>query len=78
MTQNLPPDPDNMNDSRAEWAGATLSTFMRETGTDQEDALVDLLADLLHWADRNRHDFDLALERAREHYEAETAGERFP
>jgi hypothetical protein len=37
MTQNLPPDPDNLNDNRAEWAGAALATFMRETGTDQED-----------------------------------------
>ena len=78
MTRNLPPDPDSMNDSRAEWAGAALSTFMRETGTDREDALVDLLADLIHWADRNRNDFDAALERARLHYEAETAGETFP
>jgi hypothetical protein len=78
MTQNLPPDLDNMNDSRSEWAGAALSAFMRESGTDQEDALVDLLADLLHWTDRNSQDFDAALERARGHYEAETAGERFP
>ena len=78
MTRKLPPDPDAMNDSRAEWAEAALSAFMRETGTDQEDALVDLLADLLHWADRNSHNFNAALERAREHYEAETAGERSP
>jgi hypothetical protein len=76
MTRNLPPDPDNMNDSRAEWAGAALATFMRETGTDQEDALGDLLADLMHWAARNSYDFEAALERARGHYEAETAGER--
>ena len=75
MTQKLPPDPENMNDSRAEWAGAALSTFMKETGTDQEDALGDLLADLMHWADRNSYDFDAALERARGHYEAETVGE---
>ena len=27
------PDPDNMNGSRAEWAGAALSTFMNVTGT---------------------------------------------
>src|SRR5690242_411389 len=31
----LPPDPDGKNGSRAEWAGAALSTFMKETGTDQ-------------------------------------------
>ncbi len=36
---SLPPDPENMNDSRAEWAGLALSTFMQRTGADQEDAL---------------------------------------
>jgi len=51
---------------------------MAETGTDLEDALADLLADLMHWADRNSHDFDAALERARWHYEAETAAEPPP
>lgn len=71
----LPPDPENMNDSRAEWAGLALSTFMERTGADQEDALGDLLGDLMHWADRQNFDFDLALERARWHYEAETSGE---
>ena len=49
MTRKLPPDPDTMNVSRAGWAGAALSTFMRETGTDEEDALGDLLTDLMHW-----------------------------
>jgi hypothetical protein len=67
----LPPDPRNMNDSRAAWAGAALSTFMTQTGTDREDAMSDLLADLMHWADRNGQDFDAALDRAREHYKAE-------
>jgi len=67
-----------MNDRRAQLAGAALSTFMKETGTDQEDALGDFLADLMHWADRNNYDFDAALDRARFHYEAETVGERFP
>ena len=71
----FPPDPEGMNDSRAEWAGAALSAFMRETGTDEEDALGDLLADLIHWCDRNKYDFDAALDRARGHYEAETLGD---
>jgi hypothetical protein len=75
MTKNLPPDPDNMNHSRAQWAGAALSTFIKVTGTDEEDALGDLLADLMHWSDRNGYDFDATLERARGHYEAETVGE---
>ncbi len=76
MPRKLPPDPDNMNDSRAEWAGAALSAFIKETGTHHEDALADLLADLMHWADRNSYEFDAALERARMHYEPETAGKR--
>jgi hypothetical protein len=71
MNPKMPPDPGNMNDRCAECAAAALSTFMKETGTDKEDAL----ADLMHWADRGSHDFDAALDRARYHYEAETAGE---
>jgi hypothetical protein len=71
----LPPDPDNMNDSRAQWADAALSAFMKETGADLEDSLGDLLADLMHWSDRNNFDFEAALDRARWHYEAETTGE---
>ena len=78
MTRKLPPDPDAMNVSRAGWAGAALSTFMRETGTDEEDALGDLLADFMHWCDRNNYDFEAALYRAQGHYEAETTGERSP
>jgi len=72
MIQKLPPDPEGMNDSRAEWAGAALSSFMMVTGTDEEDALGDLLADLMHWADRNGYDFDAALDPGRWHYDAET------
>lgn len=73
----LPPDPDNMNDSRSRLAGAAVYTFMKLTGADLEDAVGDLLADLMHWTDRNNYDFDAALDRARYHYEAETVGERF-
>src|SRR5438874_664600 len=65
----LPPDPDGMNNSRAQWAATALSAFMDETGTDEEDALADLLADLMHWADRSSSAFNAALERARMHYE---------
>jgi hypothetical protein len=39
----LPPDPENMNGDRAEWAGAALRHFQCVTGTDYEDALGDLL-----------------------------------
>jgi hypothetical protein len=72
---NLPPDPDGKSGDRSAWAGSALATFIQVTGTDLEDAMADLLADLMHWSDRNNYDFDAALDRARHHYEAETDGE---
>ncbi len=74
----LPPGPDGKNDDRAAWAGSALTAFMQVTGTDLEDALGDLLADLMHWSDRNNYQFDAALDRARSHYDAETVGEAPP
>jgi hypothetical protein len=74
----LPPDPENMNDDRAKWAQAALRAFRRATGADAEEALGDLLSDLMHWSDRNNFDFDAAFDRARMHYEAETTGEEAP
>jgi hypothetical protein len=73
--KQLPPDPEDKNDDRAEWAAAALREFQRRTGTDDEDALSDLLCDLMHWSDRNNFDFDTELSRARMHYEAETTPE---
>jgi hypothetical protein len=64
-----------MNDSRAEWAGKAITAFQRETGTDDEDVLGDLIADLMHWSDRTNYDFEAALFRAQGHYLAETGGE---
>lgn len=71
--KKLPPDPEGKNDDRAEWAAAALRQFQCITGTDYEDCLGDLLADLMHWCDRNDYDFEAALSRARGHYEEETA-----
>ncbi len=71
----LPPDPEGMNDKRASLAGTALAVFMSETGTDEEDAVGDFLADLMHWCDRNKNDFDAALDRARVHYGEETRSE---
>jgi hypothetical protein len=68
----LPPDIDGMNDDRAQWAKAALKAFIDQTGVDYEDALADLLADLMHLADREPFDFESDLDRAREHYAAET------
>ena len=80
--KKLPPDPDGQNDDRAEWAGRAISAFQIQTGTDFDDALPDLLCDLMHWCDRTtfedgetKIDFDAALTTARMHYEAETAAE---
>ncbi len=68
----LPPDPEERNDQRAYHANTALLQFQRLTGADTEDALSDLLADLLHWCDRNGQDFATELQRARTHYEVET------
>jgi hypothetical protein len=72
---HLPPDPEGMNDRRSAWAGQALATFRLATGADEHDALPDLLADLMHWCDRHDYDFEIAFDRARWHYEAETAAE---
>ena len=69
----LAPDPEGMNDRRADWAGSAVRAFQAATRTDDEDVLGDLLGDLMHWADRHDYDFDAAFDRARFHYEAETA-----
>jgi hypothetical protein len=74
MTNTLPPDPEGLNDKRAQWAAAALRCFQDESGADDE-ALGDLLCDLMHWCDRNSSDFDAALSTARMHYAAETAPE---
>jgi hypothetical protein len=71
----LPPDPEGMNEARLGWAAQAVRAFQEATGADDEDALSDLLADLMHWADRNKYDFDAALLRARDHYHAETLGD---
>jgi hypothetical protein len=72
---SLPPDPEGMNDDRAKWAAAALRQFQSATGTDLEDALADLLGDLMHWCDRNAVIFEDELSRARFHYQAETLSE---
>lgn len=68
----LPADPDGMNETRASCAQAAIDAFRDATGTDEGDALPDLLCNLMHWADRNPFDFDAMMIRAREHYASET------
>jgi hypothetical protein len=74
-TSFLPPDPEHMNDERAAWAAQALITFIAATGTDFQDALPDLLADLMHWCDRHNVSFSAELGKAHQHYEAETQEE---
>jgi len=71
----LPPDPDGQNEDRAKWAGVALDAFIVETGTDREDALADLLCDLMHWANVYGQDFDRGLSRATDSYAEEIAPE---
>jgi hypothetical protein len=70
---SLPSDPEGMNATRASWANIAIRAFQAATGTADESVLGDLLANVMHWCDRNQQDFDIALERARWHYEAETS-----
>lgn len=66
MTTNL---------DRANWADKAIRIFREATGCDHEDSLGDLLADLIHWAEARNFDFEAALDRARDHYQAEIAEE---
>ena len=59
------------NSARAQWADEAVRVFMTRTECDQEDCLCDLLADLMHWADKCEFDFAAALDRASDHYAAE-------
>ena len=72
MKKTLPPDPERLNGNRTRWAETALLAFRRETGSDTEDAVADLLCDLMHLADRRAWNFDIELERAQAHYETET------
>lgn len=80
--RNIPADPDDLNDDRAEWAQHALDQFAQLTGMDEgggneedETVLGDLLADLMHWCDRHGVDFEAKLAGARANYAEETANE---
>lgn len=71
---NLPPDPEGLNWWRAKLAGSALAQYIDLTDTDREDALGDLLCNLMHLCDRDAElgSFDAQLERARRGYRMET------
>jgi hypothetical protein len=82
--EQLPPDPEDMNDDRSEWASAAVEAFISATRTDNPDAVSDLLCDLMHFCDRNAgpgdeefEGFEEALDRARQNYEEETMEDVF-
>ena len=68
---SLPPDPDRFNSARAESARAAIIAFRKATGT-EEEALSDLLCNLMHLADRQGEDFYPSLRRAINNYVQET------
>ena len=68
-------DPEGQNDDRASWASTALIAFKSETGSDDEDAMSDLLCDMMHLADREGEDFTTDLRRAAGHYVAETTSD---
>lgn len=72
-TNRLSPDPQRLNLRRARRAAAALAAYRRRTGADPQDAVSDLLTDLLHWCEHFGPAFSEALDRARSHYAAETA-----
>jgi hypothetical protein len=72
-SSTLPPDPEHLNEDRSKWAGDAIASFIAATGTEPEDALIDLLCDLMHWADRTDGCFESSLEWARSHYAEETS-----
>jgi hypothetical protein len=68
MTEHFP----DANARRAARAGAIL--IHHRHGNDLRTSLVDLLADLRHWCDRNGADFHGALTQSYHHYLHERRG----
>jgi hypothetical protein len=52
--------------------------YLDRTSQDREDWLVDILADLRHWARSNKLDFDDCVRMATNHFEAEVGEELEP
>ena len=65
---------DRTNEERGDRAYRALLVFTQYNGTNMEtteEALTDLLADLMHMGDDYGTMFEDSLQRAREHYETE-------
>lgn len=59
------------NEDRADWAEKALKGFQADTGAEDEEAIADLVCDLLHLAARRGQDVETILFRARYNYDAE-------
>ena len=66
-------DENGLNDLHANAGRDMIARYIDKTGVDKEDALCDLLGDLLHYANQDGHDFARELQRACDHFAAETA-----
>jgi len=73
----LPPDPGGLNDLRAAEAKEAIKAFRNVCVVDKQDALGDLLTNLMHLCDRDPQlgNFDAALNWAYHSYKAETGTE---
>ena len=69
----LPEDPAADTERRADRGRELLERYMALTGTDEDAALGDLLADLRYLADRDNYDYELADARAESYHAEETA-----
>lgn len=56
------------NADRTQWAEQCIKKFMNSTRCDREDALQDLLTDLMHWAGAEGQDFRQTLANAAGNY----------
>lgn len=66
-------EPNNLD--RAAWAETALDAFRAETGTDREDAVCDLLCDLMHLCAFKSDiygDFNVQQKRGAGHFQCET------
>lgn len=59
------------NRARADRAAKAIATYQKLSGCDDDDALRDLLTDILHLCDFNLVDFDFELRGARRAHEEE-------
>lgn len=70
---NLPPDPEKMNEHRANRANSMMQEFWHSTDDVPEQPFAEILCDFMHWADRNGVHFADSLARARVYYALETS-----